>query len=49
MIEALLALTAMLVLVLFPVLVPAIITAGHAILGTNRPAGRAGSLKAAAE
>jgi hypothetical protein len=32
-----LAIAAMLVLVLFPVLVPAIITAGHAILGTNRP------------
>ena len=49
MIEAILALTAMLVLVLFPVLVPVIITAGHAILGTNRPAGRAASLKLAAE
>jgi hypothetical protein len=48
MIEALLALTAMLVLVLFPVLVPAIITAGHAILGTNRPARRLGALQPAA-
>lgn len=45
MIAALSALTAMLVLVLFPVLVPAIITVGHVILGTNRPAGRAASLK----
>lgn len=34
-----LTIAAMLVLVLFPVLVPAIITAAHAILGTNRPAG----------
>ena len=32
-----LAIAAMLLLVLLPVLVPAIITAGHAILGTNKP------------
>ena len=39
-IMTLVAIAAMLVLVLFPVLVPALITAGHAILGTNRPTGR---------
>jgi hypothetical protein len=38
MIASIFVTAAMLVLVLFPVLVPAIITAGHAILGTNRPA-----------
>jgi hypothetical protein len=32
-----LTIAAMLVLVLFPILVPAIITVGHVILGTNRP------------
>ncbi|MCV7090306.1 hypothetical protein [Mycobacterium interjectum] len=48
MIASILAITAMLVLVLFPVLVPAIITAGHAILGTNRPARTAGYPQAAA-
>ena len=48
MITTILALAAMLVLVLFPVLVPAIITAGHAILGTNRPARRPGNLQPAA-
>jgi hypothetical protein len=48
MITTILALAAMLVLVLFPVLVPAIITAGHVILGTNRPGGRVGSLQPAA-
>jgi hypothetical protein len=42
-----LAIAAMLVLVLFPVLVPAIITAAHAILGTNRPAQTAGHLRPA--
>jgi hypothetical protein len=35
-------------LVLAPVLVPAIVTAGHVILGTNRPAGRFGDLRPAA-
>ena len=49
MITTLLAIAAMLVLVLFPVLVPAVITAGHAILGTNRPAARKfGALQPAA-
>ena len=48
MITTILALAAMLVLVLFPVLVPAIITAGHAILGTNRPPRRPGNLQPAA-
>jgi hypothetical protein len=43
-----LAIAAMLVLVLFPVLVPAIITAAHAILGTNRPAPTVGYLRPAA-
>jgi len=38
----------MVLLVLFPVLVPAIITAAHNILGTNRPARRTGILQAAA-
>jgi hypothetical protein len=33
-----LAIAGMLVLVLFPVILPAIITAAHAILGSNRPA-----------
>jgi ABC-type transport system involved in cytochrome c biogenesis permease component len=32
-----LAIAGMLVLVLLPVIVPAIITAAHAVLGTNRP------------
>jgi hypothetical protein len=48
MIATFLALAAMLVLVLFPVIVPAIITAGHAILGTNRPARKFGYLQPAA-
>jgi hypothetical protein len=48
MITSILALAAMLVLVLFPALVPAIITAAHAILGTNRPTRRAGHLQPAA-
>jgi hypothetical protein len=42
-----LVLAGMLVLVLFPVLIPAIITAGHAILGTNRPAEALGHLRPA--
>lgn len=42
------SIAAMLVLVLFPVLLPAIITAAHAILGTNRPAQTAGYLRPAA-
>ncbi|BBZ45501.1 hypothetical protein [Mycobacterium parmense] len=33
-----LSIAAMLVLVLFPVLLPAVITAVHVALGTNRPA-----------
>ena len=48
MITTILAIAAMLVLVLFPVIVPAIITAGHAILGTNRPARTLGAFKPAA-
>jgi len=48
MITTLLAITAMLVLVLFPVIVPAIITAGHVILGTNRPTRTLGAFQPAA-
>ncbi len=48
MISTVLAIAAMLVLVLFPVLVPAIITAVHVILGTNRPARTRGGLQPAA-
>jgi hypothetical protein len=36
-----------LLLVLAPVLLPAIITVGHVILGTNRPAGRFGTMRPA--
>jgi ABC-type transport system involved in cytochrome c biogenesis permease component len=42
-----LVLAGMLVLVLFPVLIPAIITAVHAILGTNRPVETLGHLRPA--
>jgi hypothetical protein len=42
------AVVAMVVLVLFPVLVPAIISAAHSILGSNRPARTRGSLRPAA-
>lgn len=40
-----LTLAGMLVLVLFPVILPAIITAAHAILGTNRPVPTLGHLR----
>ena len=43
-----LAIVAMVLLVVFPVLVPAIITAAHNILGTNRPARTPGFLQPAA-
>jgi hypothetical protein len=42
------AIVAMVLLVLFPVLVPAIITAAHNILGSNRPARTHGFLQPAA-
>lgn len=42
-----LTIAGMLVLVLFPVLVPAIVTAVHAVLGTNRPADTLGHLRPA--
>jgi hypothetical protein len=42
------AIVAMVLLVVFPVLVPAIITAAHTLLGSNRPARSAGFLQPAA-
>lgn len=42
-----LAITAMLVLVLFPVILPAMITAAHAIRGSNLPAGTLDRLRPA--
>jgi len=42
------AIVAMVLLVVFPVIVPAIITAAHTMLGSNRPARTHGYLQPAA-